>query len=43
MRMLEEAGKISNNRNMEDLTHDEAPSLIPPPDEASPNPSGGGA
>lgn len=33
MRMLEETGKISNERNMEALTHDEAPTLIPPPDE----------
>lgn len=33
MRMLEETGKISNDRNMEELTHNEAPTLIPPPDE----------
>jgi phospholipid/cholesterol/gamma-HCH transport system ATP-binding protein len=33
MRMLEETGKISNDRNMEELTHEEAPTLIPPPDE----------
>jgi phospholipid/cholesterol/gamma-HCH transport system ATP-binding protein len=33
MRMLEETGKISNDRNMEELTHDEAPTLVPPPDE----------
>jgi phospholipid/cholesterol/gamma-HCH transport system ATP-binding protein len=43
MRMLEETGKIANDRNMEELTHEEAPTLIPPPDDASPNPSGGGA
>jgi phospholipid/cholesterol/gamma-HCH transport system ATP-binding protein len=36
MRMLEETGKISNDRNMEDLTHDEAPLLVPPPDDDSP-------
>jgi phospholipid/cholesterol/gamma-HCH transport system ATP-binding protein len=42
MRMLEETGKIANDRNMEELTNDEAPTLVPPPDEeASPNPSGG--
>jgi len=29
MRMLEETGKISNDRNMEDLTHDDAPPLTP--------------
>jgi phospholipid/cholesterol/gamma-HCH transport system ATP-binding protein len=33
MRMLEETGKISNERNMEDLLHKDAPTLIPPPDE----------
>lgn len=33
MRQLEETGKISNDRNMEELTHDDAPSLLPP-DEA---------
>ena len=33
MRMLEETGKISNERNMAELTHDDAPTLIPPPDE----------
>src|SRR5215213_3992751 len=33
MRMLEETGKIANDRNMEELTHDEAPTLVPPPDE----------
>ena len=32
MRMLEETGKISNDRNMQELTHDDAPPLIPPPD-----------
>lgn len=29
MRMLEETGKISNERNMEELTHDDAPTLVP--------------
>lgn len=29
MRQLEETGKISNERNMEDLTHDDAPELVP--------------
>ncbi|HEY0751260.1 MAG TPA: ATP-binding cassette domain-containing protein, partial [Chitinophagaceae bacterium] len=33
MRMLEETGKISNNRNMEELMSDDAPTLIPPEDE----------
>ncbi|MGZ5189460.1 MAG: ABC transporter ATP-binding protein [Flavisolibacter sp.] len=33
MRQLEESGKISNDRNMEEMTHDDAPTLIPPPDE----------
>src|SRR5215218_6327236 len=33
MRMLEETGKIANDRNMEQLTHEEAPTLVPPPDE----------
>jgi phospholipid/cholesterol/gamma-HCH transport system ATP-binding protein len=33
MRMLEETGKISNERNMEDLLHKDAPTLVPPPDE----------
>jgi phospholipid/cholesterol/gamma-HCH transport system ATP-binding protein len=33
MRMLEETGKISNDRNMDELTHNEAPTLVPPPDE----------
>jgi phospholipid/cholesterol/gamma-HCH transport system ATP-binding protein len=32
MRMLEETGKISNERNMEKLTDEEAPTLVPPPD-----------
>ncbi|HVG13839.1 MAG TPA: ATP-binding cassette domain-containing protein [Chitinophagaceae bacterium] len=31
MRMLEETGKISNERNMQELTHDDAPTLIPDP------------
>jgi phospholipid/cholesterol/gamma-HCH transport system ATP-binding protein len=30
MRMLEETGKISGDRNMEELTHDDAPTLMPP-------------
>jgi phospholipid/cholesterol/gamma-HCH transport system ATP-binding protein len=33
MRMLEETGKISNERNMEELTHDDSPTLVPPPEE----------
>lgn len=33
MRMLEETGKIANDRNMEELIHKEAPTLVPPPDE----------
>lgn len=33
MRMLEETGKIANDRNMEQLTNEEAPTLVPPPDE----------
>ncbi len=33
MRMLEESGKISNDRNMDELMDKDAPSLIPPPDE----------
>jgi phospholipid/cholesterol/gamma-HCH transport system ATP-binding protein len=33
MRMLEETGKIANDRNMEQLTGDAAPTLVPPPDE----------
>jgi phospholipid/cholesterol/gamma-HCH transport system ATP-binding protein len=33
MRMLEETGKISNERNMEELTEEDAPTLVPPPDE----------
>jgi phospholipid/cholesterol/gamma-HCH transport system ATP-binding protein len=32
MRMLEETGKISNERNMEELLDKDAPTLIPPPD-----------
>lgn len=30
MRMLEETGKISNHRNMKELTREDAPELIPP-------------
>ena len=33
MRMLEETGKIANDRNMEQLTHDDAPELVPPPED----------
>ena len=33
MRMLEETGKISNERNMEELIDEGAPPLVPPPDE----------
>lgn len=33
MRMLEETGKIANDRNMEQLTHNTAPTLVPPPED----------
>lgn len=33
MRMLEETGKISNDRNMAALIQHDAPTLVPPPDE----------
>jgi len=33
MRMLEETGKIANDRNMEELTHEDSPPLVPPTDE----------
>jgi phospholipid/cholesterol/gamma-HCH transport system ATP-binding protein len=33
MRMLEETGKISNERNMAELTDQDAPTLVPPPEE----------
>jgi phospholipid/cholesterol/gamma-HCH transport system ATP-binding protein len=33
MRMLEETGKISGDRNMEELTHEDAPPLTPPSEE----------
>ncbi|MES1216266.1 MAG: ATP-binding cassette domain-containing protein [Bacteroidota bacterium] len=33
MRMLEETGKISNERNMDELLDKDAPTLVPPPDE----------
>jgi phospholipid/cholesterol/gamma-HCH transport system ATP-binding protein len=33
MRMLEESGKISNDRNMDELMDKDAPTLVPPPDE----------
>ena len=39
MRMLEETGKISNDRNMEQLTHDDAPRLIPPEGDGKSLPS----
>jgi phospholipid/cholesterol/gamma-HCH transport system ATP-binding protein len=35
MRMLEETGKIANERNMSELTHDDAPTLVPPREEES--------
>ncbi|MER3497906.1 MAG: ABC transporter ATP-binding protein [Chitinophagaceae bacterium] len=37
MRMLEETGKISEDRNMEQLIDEDAPSLIPPTDEEQEN------
>jgi phospholipid/cholesterol/gamma-HCH transport system ATP-binding protein len=37
MRMLEETGKISNERNMEELIDEEAPPLVLPPDEEEEN------
>ncbi len=33
MRMLEETGKISNERDMNELLNKDAPTLVPPPDE----------
>ena len=33
MRQLEETGKIANDRNMEELIHDDAPALVPPSEE----------
>jgi phospholipid/cholesterol/gamma-HCH transport system ATP-binding protein len=33
MRMLEETGKIANERNMEELTEKDAPMLVPPQEE----------
>ncbi|RYD76323.1 MAG: ATP-binding cassette domain-containing protein [Verrucomicrobiaceae bacterium] len=33
MRQLEETGKIANDRNMEELTADDAPELVPAPEE----------
>jgi len=33
MRMLEETGKIANDRNMDELIEENAPSLVPPPSE----------
>jgi phospholipid/cholesterol/gamma-HCH transport system ATP-binding protein len=33
MRMLEETGKIANERDMEDLTGKHAPTLVPPPED----------
>lgn len=35
MRMLQEAGKISEDRNMDELMHEDAPTLIPPTDDAT--------
>lgn len=37
MRMLEETGKIPDERNMDEITHDDAPPLIPNEDEDSEN------
>lgn len=34
MRMLEETGKIANDRNMDELIEEDAPTLVPPPDES---------
>ena len=36
MRMLEETGKIANDRNMAELTDKSAPTLVPPPEEEGP-------
>lgn len=33
MRMLEESGKISNDRNMDELLDKNSPALVPPPDD----------
>jgi phospholipid/cholesterol/gamma-HCH transport system ATP-binding protein len=33
MRMLEETGKIANERNMDELLDKDAPTLVPPPDD----------
>lgn len=33
MRQLEETGKIANERNMDELTQDDAPILLPPEDD----------
>jgi phospholipid/cholesterol/gamma-HCH transport system ATP-binding protein len=35
MRMLEETGKIANDRDMEALLDKDAPTLVPPPDDPS--------
>lgn len=37
MRMLEESGKISNDRNMEELLGEDAPVLVPPPPDEPEN------
>lgn len=37
MRMLEETGKIANDRNMADLIQNDAPTLVPPPNEKEQN------
>jgi phospholipid/cholesterol/gamma-HCH transport system ATP-binding protein len=34
MRQLEETGKIANERNMEELIHDDAPTLVPPMEDS---------
>ena len=36
MRMLEETGKIANDRNMAELTDKSAPTLVPPPEDETP-------
>ncbi len=35
MRQLEETGKIANDRNMAELTHKDAPELVPPSEDAA--------
>lgn len=36
MRMLEETGKIANERDMDELTHKSSPTLVPPKDDDEP-------